>query len=159
MSHYNYKTKSRLIKGLKPTGRQLQFVTHYLRPGPTYMNATQSAIAIGIKENHARQMGYQYLRRIAVKNLIATHLNAIKENTVDTFKENLEYARHIRNVSTPLEEKDHTNMDKDASIKAMDLINKMQGHYAPEKMQALTVTADTDLTELEDKIKEFEKEF
>ncbi len=157
----SHKLEDRLVRqGMnrryKLTGRQLQFCREYIKHN---FNGQKACLAMGIKAHIARKQAWMYLQRVQVKDFIHKSLTEAREKVGDTFKDNHERCRHVRDVCVPLEEKDHEKMNIPGGMQAMDMLNKLDGNYAPDKSANLEVKIDSDLKTLAEEIKKHEKEY
>lgn len=115
------------------TAKQLLFLKFYFETN----NATQATIKAGYSARTAGSASAQLLRNPAIQEAIVKYKNNIRERTIVTFQDKADL----------LWEMSHDpNIDPNARIKAIQELNKMQGHLAPDKQ--ITVNVDSTLEQL-----------
>ncbi len=106
---------------MKLNARQKSFCEFYVASG----NATESAIKAGYKEKNARFIGSENLTKTNIKNYIKELQEKAKASRIMTAIERREFLTEvIKNGNEKLQDR----------LKALDILNKMDGEYI-EKMQ------------------------
>lgn len=134
------------------TLKQKLFCQHYIKNG---YNATQAAISAGYSKNAAKVLGYETLTKPYVKKYIA---ETMKE-TLEKLGAGIDYrVKALKQcVDAGLQGKANKDgcVDIDGVVKTIDVINKMDGSYAPQKQE---ITAQVEVTKIDDLVKEYEKD-
>ena len=106
---------------LKLNARQKAFCEYYVASG----NATESAIKAGYSENYANKRVHEQLKRKEMAQYIKELQGKAKTNRIMTAVERREFLTEvIKNGNEKLQDR----------LKALDILNKMDGEYI-EKMQ------------------------
>ena len=106
---------------MKLNARQKSFCEFYVASG----NATESAIKAGYKERTARSIGQRLLTNVDIKKYIKELQEKAKESRILTAREKREWLSEvIKNGNEKLQDR----------LKALDILNKMDGDYV-EKVQ------------------------
>ena len=109
------------VVALKLNARQKSFCEFYVASG----NATESAIKAGYKEKNARFIGSENLTKTNIKNYIKELQEKAKTSRIMTATERREFLTEvIKNGNEKVQDR----------LKALDILNKMDGEYI-EKMQ------------------------
>lgn len=136
------------------TKKQKLFCLEYLANG---YNATQAAIKAGYSAKTARNIGNENLTKPAIKEFIEKRMKKIEEKIEATIE------WKVKMLKTCAEKCLQGEADRDGLIhpsgivSAIAELNKMQGHYAPEK--SINVHADADAEETSSLIKQYEREY
>lgn len=118
----------------KLTDKQRRFCEEYVID----WNATRAAIAAGYSENTAQQMGAENL----TKPVISEYIEEIQKDLAK-----LAGVSALRNIKALSEIAfDERSRDTDR-IKALEVINKMLGYNAPEKLETTNTHQFSDWTE------------
>ncbi len=106
---------------MKLNARQKAFCEYYVASG----NATESAIKAGYSENYANKRVHEQLKRKEMAQYIKELQGKAKTNRIMTAVERREFLTEvIKNGNEKLQDR----------LKALDILNKMDGEYI-EKMQ------------------------
>ena len=106
---------------LKLNARQKSFCEYYVASG----NATESAIKARYSEKTARSIGQRLLTNVDIKKYIKELQEKAKESRILTAREKREWLSEvIKNGNEKLQDR----------LKALDILNKMDGDYV-EKVQ------------------------
>ena len=106
---------------MKLNARQKSFCEFYVASG----NATESAIKAGYSEKTARSIGQRLLTNVDIKKYIKELQEKAKESRILTAREKREWLSEvIKNGNEKLQNR----------LKALDILNKMDGDYV-EKVQ------------------------
>ena len=105
----------------KKTAKWAVFAAAYVETG----NATQSAIKAGYSERSAAKTGHQLLREPKVQEFISS----ARQKLIDKAEVNAEW------VIQRLKEEAASAENPSARVKALDLLAKHLGIYAPEQSQ------------------------
>ena len=106
---------------MKLNARQKSFCEFYVASG----NATESAIKAGYSEKTARSIGQRLLTNVDIKKYIKELQEKAKESRILTAREKREWLSEvIKNGNEKLQDR----------LKALDILNKMDGDYV-EKVQ------------------------
>ena len=106
---------------LKLNARQKAFCEYYVVSG----NATDAAIKAGYKEKNARKIGSENLTKMDIKKYIKELQEKAKTSRIMTAVERREFLTEIiKNGNEKVQDR----------LKALDILNKMDGEYI-EKMQ------------------------
>ena len=117
----------------KLTLQQQNFVKYYLES----MNATQALIKAGYKGKHADSYASQLMSKPQIKALLSKTNELVQNQIKATFEWKVQKLEQIIEQCLYSE-------SKDTAIKAISELNKMQGHYAPEKRENLNVNTSLD---------------
>ena len=141
------------------TSKQIAFAKYYVENG---FNGTQAAIKAGYSENSAKAIACENLTKPDVKKLV-TQLQKEKltmETTTPGWK--IEKLRGLTEIlAKTIEENPDSSSAAPVSSAISRLIaemNKMQGHYAPEKTMNLHAVAMFD-DKLDEMIDEFREDY
>lgn len=122
----------------KPTRKQIAFVNTYIHTN----NATQSAIEAGYKGDNISSVAAQLLHKPQVQELLSKSMaDKVKASHV-TFDWKVGKLEHIINTCLNNEPTNTTN-----AIKAIEVLNTMQGHTAPTQSQHINI--DTTIERLQ----------
>ena len=106
---------------MKLNARQKAFCEYYVVSG----NATDAAIKAGYKEKNARKIGSENLTKMDIKKYIKELQEKAKTSRIMTAVERREFLTEvIKNGNEKVQDR----------LKALDILNKMDGEYI-EKMQ------------------------
>lgn len=106
---------------MKLNARQKSFCEYYVVSG----NATDAAIKAGYKEKNARKIGSENLTKMDIKKYIKELQEKAKTSRIMTAVERREFLTEIiKNGNEKVQDR----------LKALDILNKMDGEYI-EKMQ------------------------
>ena len=109
------------VVALKLNARQKSFCEYYVVSG----NATDAAIKAGYKEKNARKIGSENLTKMDIKKYIKELQEKAKTSRIMTAVERREFLTEIiKNGNEKVQDR----------LKALDILNKMDGEYI-EKMQ------------------------
>jgi len=109
------------VVALKLNARQKSFCEFYVASG----NATESAIKARYSEKTARSIGQRLLTNVDIKKYIKELQEKAKESRILTAREKREWLSEvIKNGNEKLQDR----------LKALDILNKMDGDYV-EKVQ------------------------
>lgn len=124
------------------TEQQQQFVVNYVTNG---FNAQQAAKDADYSDYSAQTRPYQLLQKPEIQQRIAkarTSLDAdFEEKMGITIRHKCEMLLRIINDVLPADGTIPLRKHYDQAMRALDMLNKMQGHYAPDKRLAVTVDA------------------
>lgn len=142
------------------TEKQLRFCYEYMSNGN---NAMQAAMAVGDSKESAQKNSWTYLKNPLIKSFIGDKLKKMEKELDITFEWKLKKLKHVVQVSIPDESQVLEEIDARAGVAAIAEMNKMQGHYSPDKHINANISADTDVKEVQDMLQEMirknEKEF
>lgn len=121
--------------------RQQSFVLNYIKCG---FNAYQAAKLSGYSESTARDKSHELAKHPGIQAQIAQSYSQVEIQHMKELNISVaEKAKHLMSiVNDVLGDADNLKRDyyKDA-IKAIQELNKMAGHYAPDRRVSLTVDA------------------
>lgn len=107
------------------TDKQRRFCEEYV----VDWNATQAAIRAGYSENTAKEMGYENL----TKPHIAQYIEECKTKTAE-----LAGVSALKNMQILVKIAENEEEPTNSRIKAVEVLNKMKGFDAPEKVDVTT---------------------
>ena len=76
-----------------------------------------------------------------------------------TFEQKISKLKQITYLAVPDDAITIKDTFPNAAVQAIAEANKMQGHYSAEKIQQVNVNVDADLKQIDDLMKEYEKEY
>lgn len=133
----------------KLTDYQESFVANYINNGGDVRNACLSA---GYSESFASSRAYHLLKVPAIKDLIDQANEDLLTRLKVTLADKVKKLRAIIDDVLPENGEPKREYYKDA-LKAIEQLNKMSGHYMPEKRVSFTVDAT------KDKLKDIRKQY
>jgi phage terminase small subunit len=122
------------------TGKQLAFLNAYVQLG--MQNATQAAVKAGYSDKHAHKVAYQLVEHPLIKLELGKHRQKIDSAISVTFQDKVD-------LLWRLAEKNE-DVQPEIVIKSVAEINKMMGHYAPEKSYNVNVNQNLEVKEIQD---------
>lgn len=144
---------SKLPNGL--TIRQTKFCQNFIIPPH---NATQAAISAGYSPHIAKTIGYRLKTNPKIKEYLKSLQSDLENQMTVSYEWKLDKLKQI--VEAFIESKENLISSKvNSAIQAISEMNKMQGHYSPEKHVNFNIKTDPDLQQLEDLIKQHGKEY
>lgn len=133
-------------KALKLTEHQQLFLKQYLVLG----NATEALLATGYKGKHPAKAASQLMHKPFVKQAIEKNRLKVEQKTLVTFEWKVNKLQEI------IDQAQSSEQYRDA-VAAMAELNKMQGHYAPEKQ--VNYNVDVTLENIRNARLEYKKEY
>jgi phage terminase small subunit len=142
----------------KLTLQQQNFVKLFIQTS----NAKQSLIQAGFKCKHPDRYAHQLLKKPQIQELLEKTRSEVQKKTEVTFEWKVQKLQEIidRSLNQHLQDDDGSGKKlvlSDTAIKAIAELNKMQGHYAPEKRENLNV--NTSLENIRRVRDEYKKEY
>ena len=109
---------------MKLNAKQKRFCEEYIIDG----NARQASIRAGYSKNTASEIGYEHL----IKPHIMAYVKELQDKIADS------RILKSQEIQVLLSERIQEGLDGDG-LKAVDILNKMQGNYALDKVGDITV--------------------
>lgn len=138
------------------TPKEKLFCKAYLANG---FNGTQAAITAGYSEKCARQIATRLLTKVHIKQYLQKRMEKIEQKLDMTVEWKLEKLKKCIELSLPEIDGETVLANHNALLGAINESNKMQGHYAPEKHQNTNLNADMEKDQLDELLKQYEKEY
>lgn len=144
---------SKLPNGL--TIRQTKFCQNLIIPPH---NATQAAISAGYSPHIAKTIGYRLKANLKIQEYLKSLQSDLESQMTVSYEWKLDKLKQI--VEAFIESKENLISNKvNSAIQAISEMNKMQGHYSPEKHVNVNIKTDPDLQKLESLINQHGKEY
>jgi phage terminase small subunit len=144
---------SKLPNGL--TIKQTKFCQNLIIPPHT---ATQAAISAGYSPHIAKTIGHRLKTNPKVQAYLKSLQSDLESQMTVSYEWKLNKLKQI--VEAFIESKENLSSSKvNSAIQAISEMNKMQGHYSPEKHVNVNIKTDPDLQQLEDLIKQHGKNY
>jgi phage terminase small subunit len=144
---------SKLPNGL--TIKQTKFCQNFILPPH---NATQAAISAGYSPHIAKTIGHRLKTNSKVQGYLKSLQTNLENQMTVSYEWKLNKLKQI--VEAFIESKENLSSSKvNSVIQAISEMNKMQGHYSPEKHVNVNIKTDPDLQQLEDLIKQHGKDY
>lgn len=144
---------SKLPNGL--TIRQTKFCQNLIIPPH---NATQSAISAGYSRHIAKTIGSRLKANPKIQEYLKSLQSDLESQMTVSYEWKLDKLKQI--VEAFIESKENLISNKvNSAIQAISEMNKMQGHYSPEKHVNVNIKTDPDLQQLENLINQHGKEY
>ena len=144
---------SKLPNGL--TIKQTKFCQNFILPPH---NATQAAISAGYSPHIAKTIGHRLKTSSKVQGYLKSLQTNLENQMTVSYEWKLNKLKQI--VEAFIESKENLSSSKvNSVIQAISEMNKMQGHYSPEKHVNVNIKTDPDLQQLEDLIKQHGKDY
>lgn len=128
------------------TDLQQGFVLNYIKNG---FNAKQAALDAGYSQDTAQDTSYQLTKHPDIKPLIDKAIARVDAKL--ELKLGITMQHKVAKLSKLIDDcfvrDDKGKVNKglaDVGLRAMDMLNKMQGHYAPNRSLAVTVDSTKD---------------
>lgn len=118
--------------------KQLLFIKYYLQS----FNAVQSLIKAGYKTKNARSYAVQLLSKPYIQDKLNKTKQLIEKQTMVTFEKKVNYLWSMVQDES---------IKSDDKIKAIEVLNKMQGHNAPERHVNVHLDISDDMREAREK--------
>lgn len=136
------KTEQRLIYQ-----KRHEFVEHYLKTG----SAREAALHIGYSKNSAKQDGSGFLHLDYIDSMIRARREKIIENLQEETQSEFEYCKiKLKEI---IESAINIGSYFNVAVSAIAELNKMFGHYAPEKSEQTVSLLTNQVDELVAKYK------
>lgn len=144
---------SKLPNGL--TIKQTKFCQNYIIPPH---NATQTAIFAGYSPHIAKTIGSRLKANPKIQAYLKSLQADLESQMTVSYEWKLDKLKRI--VEAFIENKENLRSNKvNSAIQAIAEMNKMQGHYSPEKHVSVNIKTDPDLQQLENLINQHGKEY
>lgn len=144
---------SKLPNGL--TIRQTKFCQNLIIPPH---NATQAAISAGYSPHIAKTIGHRLKGNPKIQEYLKSLQSDLESQMTVSYEWKLDKLKQI--VEAFIESKENLISSKvNSAIQAISEMNKMQGHYSPEKHLNVNIKTDPDLQQLENLINQHGKEY
>lgn len=123
------------------TAKEEAFIEAYLGDDDCRFNATKSVLRAGYAEKNAHVTGSIIIKKPRIVAKINERIAKAEKQVIAT------YAEKIR-LSWNLLMKCYESEDAPNFVKLLQELNKMQGHYSPEKIAITNLNVDTDIQTL-----------
>lgn len=142
----------------KLTHKQQAFCDIYLNNG---FVATQAAVAAGFSKKNADKISSQLLGKTRVKEYIDKNMALRKKKMESKFDWVIKRLEVCAELAMPFDEKTGIAELKNhkALLGALSEMNKMIGHYAPDKSINAHMVTETEQDKMSDLIKKYEREY
>lgn len=137
------------MKKIKLTAKQEKFVKATLQG----KNQTEAAIEAGYSPICANREGHRIANKPGVVQLVDNGRREINSKFMVTIEQKLEVLWEMV-IDTKSSRK-----EKDIALKAITELNKMQGHYQPEKSVNVNMDLTRELQDIEEIRKLYKKEY
>lgn len=136
--------------------REEMFVKHYIAND---FNATEAAVAAGYSPNGAKVTACRMLQKPRIKELLKRQMQKTERKLEITFEWKIKKLKAC--VDSAINEVDGRELvtNHNALLGAINELNKMQGHYAPEKRQVEHSMDKEQAAALKELIKQHEREY
>lgn len=135
------------------TARQRKFVLEYLKNGG---NGAAAIISAGYETKNPAVRANTLLEAPHVKDFLNNRRSILNRRALLTAEDKLERLQHVMNRAIPLHEDLKSKEEVELGLKAMDMSNRMQGHYAADKQ--VNVNIDSTLEKVRELTQELIKE-
>lgn len=116
----------------KLTAKQKLFCKAYLANG---YNASQAALTAGYSKTAVGEIGHENLKKLQIKEYIAKRMDKIEEKLDITFEWKARMLKECADKCMQGEADKDGKVHPSGVIGAIAELNKMQGHYEPEKKE------------------------
>lgn len=120
-------------------------------------NATQAAISAGYSHHIAKTIGSRLKTNPKIQGYLKILQSDLESQMTVSYEWKLDKLKQI--VEVFIDSEDLSPNKVNSAIQAISEMNKMQGHYSPEKHVNVNIKTDPDLQQLEDLIKQHGKEY
>jgi phage terminase small subunit len=149
------------------TGRQKAFCDEYLKNGNNAMAAAHAVNLGGIGNRGEKRfqkaryaMTYNILKKPEIKRYLADRMRAVDKKIEYTLEKKATKLAEIAELAVPTGSQTLKGTDPRASIAAIAELNKMFGHYAPEKKVVANIDFNKAVKERVEEIRgEYEREY
>ncbi len=132
------------------------FIKAYLKNG---YDRKKAAMDAGYPAEVAKQAAYKILKSSRIKSILTRHTKDVEKRLEVTFGWKLEILKDCVEKSMAGETNEKNLPDVGNAVKSIAEMNKMQGHYSPEKIMTTTVEADPDKELAKDLLEKYKKDF
>jgi phage terminase small subunit len=119
-----------------------RFCYAYLLNG---FNAKEAAYHIGDKKNYANAHYTRYLKHPFVQNFIREHTQKMEQIIEVNLAWKIQKLKKIIDICIPDTAKSRNDLYTKGAIAAISELNKMQGHYAPERSISSSINRELGL--------------
>lgn len=137
--------------------RYLLFCKAYLAGNE--FNATKAAIAAGFSKKTARQAGNRLLTNVDIQAYLKKEMDKLNNKLDITIEWKMQMLKDCAEKCMSGHATKEGFIHPSGLVGSLSELNKMQGHYAPEKSINANVTVDPDTEESRNLIKQFQRAY
>jgi phage terminase small subunit len=132
---------------LRLTRKQEDFVSAYLDDDECRFDAVKSARKAGYTENSIRTIAFTLIKDPRIVERINSRIAKVEAKNIATYSEKIRMTWEL--LMKAYHEADIPNF-----VKLLQELNKMQGHYSPDKIAVTNLNVDTDIQTLKKTMEE-----